>query len=97
MLAQLAAYLEVQEKVRKEIEAVVQRRGRKESGEPDLPSYNDINSLHYLAAVITETQRLYPVANFFPREVLVFSLVPTTPHNTTPHHTSPHNSSPYDK
>ncbi|XP_018395583.1 PREDICTED: cytochrome P450 9e2-like [Cyphomyrmex costatus] len=64
---------DVQKKLREEIDDVVRQTNGK-------PTYEAINRMKYLDAVVNETQRLYPIAHFLDRKcVKETELPPATP------------------
>lgn len=72
MVNEVATKLDVQNKLRKEIDHVVRETNSK-------PTYQIINSMKYLDAVVNESLRMYPVASYLDRLcVKEFELPPAT-------------------
>ncbi|EZA47525.1 Cytochrome P450 9e2 [Ooceraea biroi] len=70
---EIAVNPDVQTKLRAEIEDVLKQNNGK-------PTYESINSMKYLDAVVTETMRLYPLASFLDRVCTEdFEMPPATP------------------
>lgn len=66
----VSAHPHVVTKVRAELDAVIGADGR-------APTYEQLEQLPYLAAVVSEVLRLYPPIPIFPREALVDDVLPS--------------------
>nr|ACE75339.1 cytochrome P450 [Glyptapanteles indiensis] len=70
---EIASNPDIQKKLQEEIDQVLE----KDNGNP---SYESINGMHYLDAIVNETLRLYPIAGFMDRVCTEsFELPPTLP------------------